>query len=284
MKTRNSWFCQQTDIRGSYNEELLGQKIVKARKLLKSEIELTEQEKIIVAEGEDSVNILVESHLKLSRDLAGIFASKYPKLLLDEEDLEQEGNLGLIHAAWKFDPEKCDKFAPYAIHWIKHYIRRAIEDKGDMIRKPASVHNKMRKIHKFSTDTSAEEVSQRTNIKEKEVVFIRDLDKSAMLSLDEPIYDSFDENEDNMYEKISDSTDVSGDVEYKNLKHQAVIALLKIKDETTRNIMLMYFGYTKSHQAYTCPQIAEMTGLTRYKVKKTVDETVKLLQRRFRRI
>ena len=84
---------------------------------------------------------LIERNLRLVVSVA----KRYRGMGLPFEDLIQEGNLGLIKAAQRFDPDRGNRFSTYAIWWIRQAIGRAIEDKGHAIRLPVQTGAKVRK-------------------------------------------------------------------------------------------------------------------------------------------
>lgn len=83
---------------------------------------------------------LVESNLRLVIKIAGQYES-----FMEMDDLINEGNMGLMHAAEKFDPDNGNKFSTYAVWWIKAYIQKAIRETSTGIRFPANKYDEMKK-------------------------------------------------------------------------------------------------------------------------------------------
>jgi RNA polymerase primary sigma factor len=96
--------------------------------------------------------MLVERNLRLVISVA----KRYRGMGLPFEDLIQEGNLGLLRAVQRFDPELGHRFSTYATWWIRQAVSRALADKGRTIRLPVHAGEKMRKTTRTSNELSAE--------------------------------------------------------------------------------------------------------------------------------
>ena len=95
---------------------------------------------------------LIERNLRL---LVAV-AKRYRGMGLPIEDLIQEGNLGLIKAAEKFDPDLGYRFSTYAVWWIRQAIQRAVADKSRAIRLPVHMWEKLRKVGRATNKLYAE--------------------------------------------------------------------------------------------------------------------------------
>ena len=111
----------------------------------------------VLAEGQEAREALVSANVGLVMSIAKrhYHALKHATeagggvgTILTLQDMVQEGNLGLMEAAERFEPEKGFRFSTYATWWVRQRILRSISDSSRIIRLPAHVHSTLQKIHK----------------------------------------------------------------------------------------------------------------------------------------
>ena len=138
---------------------------------------------------------LVEANLRFVVNTA----KKYQNQGLPLEDLISEGNIGLMNAIDRYDPEKGYHFISYAVWWIRQAILKAIYEKSRLIRLPLNRANELQQIEKtkkallteIGEDPTDAEISRITGIPEKDVTDIQAISRE-LISLERPVYDERD--------------------------------------------------------------------------------------------
>lgn len=181
--------------------------------------------------GKIAKECLIESNLKLVISIA----RKYQNRGLDFEDLVQEGNLGLIRAVEKFDPDKDFKFSTYATWWIKQAITRALADKGSSIRIPVHMYERINNFKRATSDMEAnaqkiysESVAKKMQISEKNVKLIEAANKS-IVSLDEGIGDDRETTRGDLM-RDDNAVNPEDEIVEKRLLHEELLKALDAAD------------------------------------------------------
>ncbi|AIE84724.1 sigma-70 family RNA polymerase sigma factor [Fimbriimonas ginsengisoli] len=154
------------------------------------EIALT---RAVQAGSEPARQRLIESNMRLVINIAKTYRNRAIPL----EDLIQEGAIGLMQAAERFDPEKGFRFSTYATHWIRQAIGRAIDNKSKAIRLPAHVSQSLRRVEKermrlareLGYDPAPEQIAMAMGISPKKLLTLLQ-SSQELLSLDMTVGDS----------------------------------------------------------------------------------------------
>ena len=241
------------------DEKYLGEKIQSGLALREKGSNLTRDEETICSEGREAMKKLIECNIPLGVYFANKYAEKYPELSLSVDDLSQEALLGIMKAAERYDPKAQCKFSTYAAFWIGQTIRRAIEDKSDTIRKPASAHSRARLVHKVESESGtsldAAAISEITGLSEEEVEFIRILDRQKITSIDQSFFGD-DDDEQSYHETIASPSNIEEEATYR-IEHELLSQLIRaIPDPDVREIMLMHLGMYENGIFFSSKSIA----------------------------
>lgn len=249
--------------------------------LLSTQEELKIAQKIQEEHSEIAKNMLVNANLRLVVSIA----KKYIGRGLSFLDLIQEGNMGLMKAAERFDYTKGYKFSTYATWWVQQAITRAIADKARIIRLPIHMIESLSKIRKTTIDLTTElgrapskqEIAYRLGLT---VNKLTSLVKSAQstISIEAPANQKEDSTK--IADYIVDESTITPDsrVSQENL-FEDIRKMLSQLSPKERDVLILRYGLDNNGTKKTLDEIGSQYGVSRERIRQIENRAISKLKK-----
>jgi len=226
----------------------------------------------------EALNTLVKANLRFVVSVA----KQYQNQGLSLPDLINEGNLGLIKAAQRFDETRGFKFISYAVWWIRQSILQALAEQARIVRLPLNKIGSINKINKtfaeleqkYEREPSLNEIAQALEIASEEIKeTLRNAGKHV--SMDAPLGN---DEEGTMYDVLTNIESPSPDkgLLTDSLRRE-IERVLTTLTQREADVIRMYYGLNGKHP-YTLEEIAEAFLLTRERVRQIKEKAIKRLK------
>ena len=245
---------------------------------------LTPEEEVDLAKRiKQGDQIALEKLTKANLRFVVSVAKQYQNQGLSLSDLINEGNLGLIKAAQRFDETRGFKFISYAVWWIRQSILQALAEQSRIVRLPLNKVGSLNKINKafsmleqtFEREPSSEELAEQLEINAEEVETTLGV-AARHVSMDAP----FVEGEDNSLLDVLANTATPGTdsaLEYKESLRREIDRSLGTLTERQCDVIKLYYGIGVEHPM-SLEDIGEKFGLTRERVRQIKDKAINKLR------
>ncbi len=228
----------------------------------------------------------LETLIKANLRFVVSVSKQYQNQGLSLPDLINEGNLGLIKAAERFDETRGFKFISYAVWWIRQSILQALAEQARIVRLPLNKIGSINKINKafnkleqeFQREPTVEEIAEIMDMK-PDLVEDSMNSSTVHISMDAPLRD---EEANNMYDVMlnEDSLVPDGQLMDNSLR-QEIERSLSTLGEREAEILRYYFGL-RGYQQHTLEEIGDEFGLTRERVRQIKEKAIKKLKNQYR--
>ncbi|MCB9033275.1 MAG: sigma-70 family RNA polymerase sigma factor [Chitinophagales bacterium] len=231
-----------------------------------------------------ALNDLIKANLRFVVSVA----KQYQSQGLSLNDLINEGNIGLIKAASKFDETKGFKFISYAVWWIRQSILQALIEQPRVVRLPmnkATFYNKILVAsqefeQKNEREPSNMELAEILNVDATDLAFLRST-LAYHLSIDSPLDNNSDEDSSTTNLDLMQDYNVENpddELMKQSMRHEIENALHQLTDRE-REILELYFGINNNKLAYSLDEIGSKLSLTRERVRQLKDKALRKIKR-----
>lgn len=227
---------------------------------------------------EDAVQELARANLRFVISVA----KKYQNRGVSLTDLIQEGNVGLVTAARKFDPEQGVKFISYAVWWIRQAILASLANHGRAVRVPLNRASDLARIFREKErlkqekgrEPTTEELAKATDLTPELVESLQTLN-AAEIRLDAPIGDSEDSQ---LVERFITEEAAEPEIEVESrLLTEAITEALSTLEARDAKVLRLYFGL-EGEREHTLEEIGNMLGVTRERIRQLRDRALRRLR------
>ena len=249
------------------------------RDVSRHELITPDMEKILGARAQKGDEEAVQELAKANLRFVISVAKKYQNRGVSLTDLIQEGNVGLVTAARKFDPEQGVKFISYAVWWIRQAILASLANHGRAVRVPLNRASDLARIFRekerlkqeLGRDPAPDELSRATDLTPELIESLQTLN-AAEIRLDAPIGDSEDSQ---LVERFITEEAAEPELEVENrLLSESVSEALDTLDARDAKVLRLYFGL-EGEREHTLEEIGNLLGVTRERIRQLRDRALR---------
>lgn len=245
---------------------------------------ITADEEVVLAQkikqgDQRALDKLVKANLRFVVSVS----KQYQNQGMSLPDLINEGNLGLIKAAQRFDETRGFKFISYAVWWIRQSILQSLAEQSRIVRLPLNKIGAINKINKtlskleqdLEREPSYDELSEALEMMPQDIIDTM-RNNNRHVSMDAPI--SMNEDGGSMYDLMENGEAISPDRELLSESlQQEIIRALSTLTEREADVVKLFFGLSGTH-AHSLEEIGEKFDLTRERVRQIKEKAVRRLK------